>query len=302
VCGLQSGGFILVLFYNDNLIADTYGIFPYQVWGDLKNENWRFAAGLQTDIFNPLNPNVLPISVLYGSGNTGNYRGQFRVERFLHPSDNVQVTLQGGLGDPIATFVTDQLRVSEDNGWPNVEGRVALGLGPMEGEGLAARRPLEFGLSGVIGQIRTTPPSGQRVTADVWGIGTDFRWKLGERLGVQAEFFTGRTLGTYNGGVLQNISQFTLDGVRSTGGWAEVYYYLTPCVHSHWGYGIDDPEDDDTDAPPTILRNETYFANIIYDVTKHFRVGFETTWRRTAYPLSLTNQGMTFQTVVQWSF
>ena len=55
----QTGGLILVLFYNDNLIADRYGILPFEIWGDVKNDDWRFAAGLQLDIFNPVVPNML---------------------------------------------------------------------------------------------------------------------------------------------------------------------------------------------------------------------------------------------------
>src|SRR5205807_1304600 len=47
LCGFKTGGLLLVSFYNDNLIADRYGILPYQIWGDIKNDDWRFAAGLQ---------------------------------------------------------------------------------------------------------------------------------------------------------------------------------------------------------------------------------------------------------------
>ena len=82
---LQAGGNFLVFFYNDNAFADAYGILPLQAWGDLRNEYWRFAAGYQFDVFNPIVPTILPFSILCGSGNTGNAaRGQVRLERFLH--------------------------------------------------------------------------------------------------------------------------------------------------------------------------------------------------------------------------
>jgi hypothetical protein len=42
---------------------------------------------LQPDIFNPLNPTVLPFTVLIAAGNVGLIRSQARIERFLHPSD-----------------------------------------------------------------------------------------------------------------------------------------------------------------------------------------------------------------------
>ena len=56
---------ILASFYNDNAFADAYGFLPMQAWGDLKNEDWRFAAGLQFDVFNPNVPTNLPFSILY---------------------------------------------------------------------------------------------------------------------------------------------------------------------------------------------------------------------------------------------
>ena len=67
--------------------------------------NWRFAAGLQQDIFNPLNPSVLPFTVLTASGNTGLLRSQGRIERFFHPSDESQIVVTLGMSEPIPTLV-----------------------------------------------------------------------------------------------------------------------------------------------------------------------------------------------------
>ncbi|MFO0795846.1 MAG: hypothetical protein U0804_00055 [Gemmataceae bacterium] len=111
---------------------DRYGLLPIQAYADLKNQDWRFAAGLQFDIFNPLNPTVLPFSRLAASGNAGAYRGQARAERFLHPSDDALVTLRAGVSEPVPTILTPNLESTENNGWPNVEGHV---------DGAAAKRP-----------------------------------------------------------------------------------------------------------------------------------------------------------------
>src|SRR5262245_17182211 len=197
ICDFQSGGLIALTLYNDSLIVDRYGILPVLAYGDLKNEDWRFAAGLQFDIFNPLNPNVLPFSRLAASGNAGAYRGQARVERFLHPSDNAQITLTTGVSEPVPTILTPNLELTEDNGWPNVEGRVAVALGPLVGEGPLATRPFEWGVSGLVGQIRTTETASRQVVADVWGLGSDLRWSITPRCGIQGELFVGQALGTY---------------------------------------------------------------------------------------------------------
>src|SRR5262249_27379134 len=167
ICGFKSSGVIAANFYNSSLIEDLWGFLPLQAYGQLKNDQWRFAAGLQLDIFNPLNPNVLPFSYLGASGNTGAFRGQARVERYLHPSEDQQITLTVGISDPLPTTISNNFRLSEDNGWPNVEGRAAWAFGPLTGEGELARQPFEVGVSGVVGQIRTSVPGTRQVVADV---------------------------------------------------------------------------------------------------------------------------------------
>src|SRR5262249_58165508 len=105
-----------------------------QAYGKRKNDDWRFGAGLQFDIFNPLNPNMLTFSFLGGSGNAGaGFPGQARAERYFHPSDDSLVTLTVGLSEPLSTTVNNNLRISEDNGWPNVEARASVALGPLHG-------------------------------------------------------------------------------------------------------------------------------------------------------------------------
>jgi hypothetical protein len=154
----------------------------------------------------------------------------------------------------------------------------------------------------VVGQIRTTVPFTRHVVADVWGLGADCRWAVTKRFGVQGEFFTGQTLGTYTAGILQNINASTFAGVHTTGGWIELYYYICPeKLHTHVGYGIDDPLDRDL-APGQPVRNDTWFANLIWDPNKYFRVGFEVTYRKTAYTLFQNNSGCGFQTQFQFKF
>jgi hypothetical protein len=303
ICGFQSSALIAGCFYSSSLIQDLYGFLPFQAYIQLKNDDWRFAAGLQFDIFNPLNPTVLPFSYLAGSGNAGaGFPAQLRVERYLHLCDDAQVTLTAGISDPLPTTVSNTFTISEDNGWPNVEGRAALELGPLTGEGPLARRPFEFGVSGVVGQIRTTTPFVTQVVANIWGLGSDLRWAVSDRFGVQGELFVGETLGVYTAGILQNVNAATFAGVHTTGGWLELYYYICPDkLHTHVGYGIDDPLDRDL-ARGQPIRNDTWFANLIWDVTKYLRLAGEFTYRKTAYTVVPNNQGFGLQTQVQFKF
>ena len=126
--------------------------------------------------------------------------------------------------------------------------------------------------------------------------------------GVMGEVYTGQTLGDYNGGILQNINVDglpgpldTLEGIRSSGGWLEGFLYWTPCLHSHIGYGIDDPIDRDVAATGRVY-NSTFYSNLLWDLNQTFRVGFEFTWRETDYRTLPDNEGAGFHTQFQWAF
>lgn len=297
----EAGGLIMFALYNDSIIVDRYGFLPFQGFGELKNEDWRFAGGLQIDIFAPVLPNVLPFSFLAASGNAGIYRGQLRAERFFYPAENRQITFTAGISDANPTYLSNDV-LTEDNGWPNVEVRAAWAAGPLTQAGLAAARPVEVGVSGVVGQVRSTDLGPlTRVVGDVWGVAFDFRMRLSETWGLAGEVFSGQGLGTYGGGILQTVNTTTFESLRATGGWAEVYCYLTPRLHTHWGYGVDDPLDRDL-AAGQVRYNDTIFANVLWDVTQSFRLGFEFTYRESEYVALPGNEGFGLHSQMQWKF
>jgi hypothetical protein len=192
---------------------------------------WRVAGGLQLDIFAPVVPTVLPFSILAASGNNGMYRGQFRIERFVHPADDQQITLTTGVSDANPTFLQNDVLI-EDNGWPNVEMRAAWAVGPLKQEGLAAQRPFEIGVSTFVGQVRSTELGPlTRVVADTFGLAGDFRWRIDDCWGFQGEVFTGQGLGTYGGGILQTTNSTTFEAIRARGGWAELKLKLLRTLH-----------------------------------------------------------------------
>ena len=50
------------------------------------------------------------------------------------------------------------------------------------------------------------------------------------------------------------------------------------------------------------MPDHNYFANLIWQISKHLRVGGELTYRRTEYTLVRNNDGLGFQTQVQYKF
>src|SRR5204862_5081346 len=95
--------------------------------------------------------------------------------------------------------------------------------------GPQAKRAFEAGVSGLVGQIRTTQGA-TRVVADVWGLGSDLRWAVTPCFGFQGEVYAGQTLGAYTGGILQNVNALTFQVLHAAAGWVEVALLV---VESH---------------------------------------------------------------------
>jgi len=306
----QTGGRISAVFFDPTVVADRNGFLLQQSYGELFNDQWRFAAGLQFDVFAPGLPTLLPFSYLGGSGSPGNcIRGQIRVERFVNMGSDSQLTLQGALSEPRNSVITPGVLLDEDNGKPNVEGRIAFGLGKAAPIGLLRQRPIEVGVSGLVGQLRrTAPPTDppRRVVSDVWGAAVDFRVNLASRYGFMGEVYAGQALGNYNGGILQSLDAETWRAIRSKGGFVEGYVYLTRYLHSHTGFGLDDPNNNDLTVATAQTYNSTFYSNLLWDLggeTKAFRIGLEFTYRQTDYKQgSLSNKGFGVQPQFRWTF
>jgi hypothetical protein len=290
-------------------VSDNYGFLPVTAYGELKNDRWRLAAGLMNDVFNPAGPRLITIADLSFSGDAGSYRGEVRLEHFYKPSDGFQLTTQVALSEPTSTIFTDNRRILEDNGWPNVEGRVAAGLGPVRDlAGDRKARPVEVGVSGVIGQLRNavllptpdTPPPQVRSVVLVWGVATDVRAAVTDRFGLVGEVFVGQSLGEYNALIGQSFGR-DLRAIRGAGGFGEVYFYFTDKLHMHTGYGIDAPVVRDL-LLTQIARNQTYYANLIWDASKTIQVSAAVQYRRTDYVVLPDADGMVFLTQMLWRF
>jgi hypothetical protein len=315
--GPTAGGFspsatFLAFIANDSLTGDNYGFLPYNAFGELKNEDWRFAAGLQNDVFNPRKPTSVSLAVMFTSGNTGSFRSQARIERTYGSANSNMLQFQLAASDPVqSVIVSRDTRIQEDNGLPNIEGRVNAGLGPVEAlTGGRKARAMELGVSGFVGQLRTTrsilsPPDPQspiREIADCWGLGIDTAINLTESLGIQGELFAGAGLGEYNGGIGQTYDSLAGREVRSRGGWGELFFYLTPKLHLHSGYGVDAPMRRTGDTF-LLTENQTFYTNLVWNWTKNVQISNQVDYRQTLYrdPL-LDAEGMIYYSEFLWRF
>ena len=291
------GGFAMFTL-QDNLLAEGYSFTPVAFYGEIGNGRWRVVAGQNFDVFAPRDPDTIPTGKLAATGNPGSYRPQFRVEHSFEAGRGFGGIVQLAASSPITTALPDEVDVAnlqteevvEDNGWPNVEGRISLGFGETsERAGGRSLRPVELGFSGVVGQlrvldnIRPTDPltlAADRSLVSVWGAAFDGQIALGRSFGISGELYTGQGLGEYMAGIFQTYNRVSNKPVPTSGGWGQVYVYPAENLRLAAGYGIDHATDSGVFG---LQVNSTIFANVVWDVNPWLQLGLEGNYKLTTY-------------------
>jgi len=300
-----SGGKVEIDFQGDFAIENKPGVLLRHAYWEIKDRNFRLVAGQTWDVISPLYPGTIMYSVYWGAGNIGYRRPQFRAERYLAFSDTALLTLQGSINtDASSDFTTGRVQNGDHGGWPLLEGRTAMTLG-RRGKHC---RPITVGTSGHIGEviIDFTDPPRDDAAIRTWSFNVDLHIPITDRLGFQGEFFTGENLSTFLGGIVQGIDVPGQRAIRSTGGWLELWYDWTSDLHTHVGYTIDDPENNDVTADPPSgngrLYNHAYWGNIVYDVTDKFTVGFEVGSWKTLFANKRPGEAVRFEFMAKYGF
>ncbi|MEM8667098.1 MAG: hypothetical protein AAGG48_06255 [Planctomycetota bacterium] len=290
--GWETGGIVLINFMGQQPLRNFSGANIVLAYGEIKNDGWRVAFGRMLDLFGPINSTTVNQMQQRGAGNIGIYRGALNIDRYLTLSDTHKWTLSGRISQPdISDYAAVPLINGQNNGWPNIEARVGVELGATQEFG----RPIEVGISGVVGELQAVLPAiagglilpGADETIQVGGACIDAQIR-GEIFGFRGEVWWGKSAGTYFVASLQSINPETDQAIESVGGWAEIYCNLTSCLKTHVGYGLDDPRNDDLGflditGPGQISFNDVAWWNVIYNVTDHFEVGLEVSHRRTRF-------------------
>jgi hypothetical protein len=285
--GLQSGGQLEIDFQGDFIIENRAEMLLRHVYWEAKNDRQRILVGQTWDVLSPLYPRTLNYAVGWLAGNIGFRRAQFRYESFGFVSDDVAWILQSSLNqDIVPDFTTSPGVVRESTNWPVFEARGALKLNPDAGE-----QATTLGVSGHIGEtgfdfLTAGPPPLNLPPVDdgrfeTWSYSVDFSAPIGDRASFQAEFFRGRNLSPFLGGVGQGVCPCTRTGIDSIGGWADLRYAWTDFLSTSVGYGVDDPEDGD------LLFGRSYnqfiYSNVLVALTDALSTGIEVTYWKTLY-------------------
>jgi hypothetical protein len=288
------GGAIFAYLFDGNVFSGQYGFYPGFAYVDASSRDWRFAAGLQMDVFSPRGPTMVDrMSAFAGSGNPGNsFKPQLRAERFLAWGAE-RLAVQAALADALPSNIRPPTLASTENtGVPNAELRVTYASGEPRGEGSWVPWPKwEVGLSGATGRFRTFDLANSFAAYEtrLSGVALEGGARIGKRLGLQGELYQGRALGPYLGAIFQTVGA-TRRAIGSRGGWGEAAWWWTPTVHSHAGYGIDRADAADL-AGSGIASNRTAFVNLFWDPSPKTTLAIEGTWRRTVYATGIDADG-----------
>lgn len=299
----KTGAYFLAAFLQEPSISGPYGFTPGLAYAYATNDTWTFATGRMADTFSPRAPSMVDAyGILGASGNPGNsLRTGVKASRVQSFGD-MSITGEVAMTEPV-TRSLDQSVLIENNGKPNLEGRLLFAKGPPTAETFMPRSALEIGVSGVAGEFRNrvANPNISPPITTISGGAVDMGLRIGDRFGIQGEVYAGQALGNYLGTILQTNNPVTYQELTSWGGWGEVGYYWTKNLRSYAGYGQDMVSRQDL-GPGQVRYNSTIFANLMWSPANFWDLGLEFTWRRTSGIGYLTNSGPAVMATTAFKF
>jgi hypothetical protein len=298
----KTGGRIDFDFRGPNPVDTNATPYFFHFYGEIKTEYWRFAVGQDHDIVSPLDPPVVNFTIGpigYVAGDIGFFRAQARLELYCPLNDDVQVNWQGSLNQQVIQALQTGTDIfGTDAGWPDIQGRLALALGPLEDK----VRPLEIGVSAHIGErILEDVPDHLLRHYRSWSLNGDLQAKLTDSTKVIGEVFMGSVLGSYNGAIFQGIDPVRLTAIRAAGGWVSLEQKLCPTVLAHVGFGIDDANANDLSAGKRNVNLE-YWSNVYWDITPELSWRLEVSFWETRFLAAPTNSAVRIETAVLYRF
>ena len=297
-CGspLKMSGRFEFDFMNINSTMENKSGFQIRhAYWKIENDYGRFLFGQTNDVVAPLFSNIMNYMNMGFAGNIGYRNPQIQLAHYFHPTNCVKIEAIIALAQHCGADFPSNDRLSS---WPTIQ--ACLGWHIQRGCNL---EPIQFGISGHIGEQRYA--FAEEITIRSWSANAYLSVPVTQYMGFQGEFFTGQGLSALCGGVGQSLDYKVATGtgskrsIHSTGGWAEIWFDLTPNARMTIGSGIDDPLDDDMEAA-NILLNSVIFANIRYSFTENLRTGLEYSYWRTDYAMADNTVSHSRASVLEW--
>jgi hypothetical protein len=247
----------------------------------ISNGSFSVIAGQTSDIISPLVPASLNYPVLWGAGNIGYRRPQLSFRYDIKTGKNT-FTIQGGITRTItADYDGDGINDGIASGIPTVQGRIAGKFA------IGANASLQLGVSGHYGKSK----GDFEYTSD--SINVDFLLAL-SKFKLIAEYFSGKNLGTFLGGIAQHVNLATNEEIKAKGFFVNAVIAASKKLQFSFGYGMDDPDDDNL-LTSFRSKNTSIFGNFTLALSGSLKIGLEISNWETDYLNRETQKTLRFQ-------
>ncbi len=240
-------------------------------------EHTSFVAGQDQLFISPLSPTSfasLAIPTFSYAGNLWAWTPQMRIEHRFAVGDQQTITLQAGVLDNLdwETPYSSAYRIAqagEYSGQPAYAVRTAWSRSVKD-------HPLSFGVAGYYG--RQTWRWNHNV--DAWAGMADWQIPIVSRLSFSGEFYRGRGIGGFGGGIGTSILYggdpsdplTPIRGLDAEGGWSQLKLQVTPKLELNGAIATDNAfageargfAADANNFGPILGRNESALANAIF--------------------------------------
>lgn len=241
-------------------------------WMRLDWEKFSLQLGQDWDVVSPIKPTPNQQGDMGYAGNTGDRRPQLKAE-FRQKAGSGTLTLQGSLG---LTGSSDQedldgdgYRDGETSGRPNFQLRAAYSHSLWLKD-----KPATLGFGVITSRLRTVNPVFGRTVLHPRLLAADWILPLAPKLDLRGEFWEGRHVSDFRGGILQGLNGVTGREVRARGGWSELQLTPTKYFSLLGGYTTDDPVDGDLPNGARIRNGARYVGSRI-NVSNSFQIGID---------------------------
>lgn len=226
----------------------------------ISNGTFSVIAGQTSDIISPLFPSTLNYTVAWGGGNIGYRRPQFGFRQDIKTGKNL-FSIQAGVTRTITgDYDGDGINDGIAAGFPTIQARAA-------GKFALGSASLQLGFSGHYGKSK----GAAEYTTD--SINVDFLLVV-SKFKIIAEYFTGKNLGAFLGGIVQDVNLAKGEEIAARGFFVNAVASVTKKVDLSVGYGQDDPDDANL-SDGSRSKNSTLFGNFVVKLSPSLKVGLE---------------------------
>jgi hypothetical protein len=235
----------------------------------VSNGSFSVIAGQTSDIISPLYPDTLNYTVLWGAGNIGYRRPQLGFRQDFKAGKNT-FTIHAGITRTITgDYDGDGINDGIAAGFPTLQARIGGKFS------LGSNSSLQLGVSGHYGKSKGEI----EYTSD--SINVDFLLVV-SKFKLIAEYFSGKNLGAFLGGIVQNVNVATDEEIKTKGFFVNAVIAASKKVQFSFGYGMDDPDDDNL-LSGNRSKNTSIFGNFTVALSPSLKIGLEISNWQTDY-------------------